>query len=80
MTLAVDGKWVWDFWLARDGRDWHAYFLQADKSLGDRDVDIRTLQALLGLAKLATTARYTCVATGLISAAIANFLFRRCSA
>jgi len=36
--------------------------------LFDRGVDIRTIQALLGHAKLETTARYTRVATGLISA------------
>ena len=36
--------------------------------LYDRRVDIRTIQALLGHDKLETTARYTRVATGLISA------------
>jgi integrase/recombinase XerD len=36
--------------------------------LYDRDIDIRTIQALLGHDKLVTTARYACVATGLISA------------
>jgi len=35
--------------------------------LFDRGVDIRTIQALLGHVKLETTARYTRVATGLIS-------------
>ena len=37
--------------------------------LFDRGVDIRTIQALLGHEKLETTARYTRVATGLITAA-----------
>lgn len=43
MTLAIDGKWIWDFWLARDGEDWHAYFLQADKSLGDPELRHRNV-------------------------------------
>lgn len=38
--------------------------------LFDRGVDIRTIQALLGHSKLETTARYTRVATGLISSVI----------
>jgi site-specific recombinase XerD len=38
--------------------------------LFDRGVDIRTIQALLGHAKLETTARYTRVATGMISAVV----------
>jgi integrase/recombinase XerD len=36
--------------------------------LYDRGIDIRTIQALLGHEKLETTARYTRVATGLITA------------
>ncbi|WP_366657588.1 hypothetical protein [Fodinicurvata sp. EGI_FJ10296] len=38
MVLALDDKWIWDFWLARDGADWHVFFLQADKALGDPDL------------------------------------------
>jgi integrase/recombinase XerD len=38
--------------------------------LFDRGVDIRTIQALLGHDKLETTARYTRVATGLITAVV----------
>jgi integrase/recombinase XerD len=38
--------------------------------LFDRGVDIRTIQALLGHSKLETTARYTRVATGMISGVV----------
>jgi site-specific recombinase XerD len=38
--------------------------------LFDRGVDIRTIQALLGHDKLETTARYTRVATGMISSVV----------
>lgn len=43
MVLALDDKWIWDFWLARDGADWHIYFLQADKSLGDPELRHRNV-------------------------------------
>jgi len=36
--LALEDKWVWDFWLAREGADWHAFFLQAPKSIGDPEL------------------------------------------
>jgi beta-fructofuranosidase len=35
VVLALNDKWIWDFWLFREGDTWHAYFLQADKSLDD---------------------------------------------
>jgi beta-fructofuranosidase len=38
LPLALNDKWIWDFWLARNGDDWHVYFLQADKSLGDPEL------------------------------------------
>lgn len=38
MALSLDKKWIWDFWLARSGDNWHAYFLQADKTLGDPEL------------------------------------------
>jgi len=38
LVLALKDKWIWDFWLARNGADWHIYFLQADKSLGDPEL------------------------------------------
>ena len=36
--LQLADKWVWDFWTARDGADYHMFFLQADKSLGDPEL------------------------------------------
>jgi beta-fructofuranosidase len=38
LALALNDKWIWDFWLARNGGDWHVYFLMADKSLGDPEL------------------------------------------
>lgn len=37
--IEVDDKWVWDSWYCIDGDGvWHAFFLQADKTLGDADL------------------------------------------
>lgn len=38
MTLFLPEKWVWDFWLAQDGPDYHVFYLQAPRSLGDADL------------------------------------------
>src|SRR4051812_1228354 len=38
MSFALADKWAWDFWLAQDGGNYHLFFLQADKSLGDPDL------------------------------------------
>lgn len=38
MVIALDDKWIWDSWYARDGDDWHGFFLQADKSIGDPEL------------------------------------------
>lgn len=35
MVLALPDKWVWDSWYVREGDLWHAFFLQADRSLPD---------------------------------------------
>lgn len=34
MALVIADKWIWDFWFAKDGRDYHIFYLQALKSLG----------------------------------------------
>ena len=33
--LRLADRWIWDFWLADTGDSYHAYFLQAPRSLGD---------------------------------------------
>jgi beta-fructofuranosidase len=38
MTLRLADKWIWDFWLAQDGLDYHVFYLQAPRSLGDPDL------------------------------------------
>ncbi|MBU1175447.1 MAG: glycoside hydrolase family 68 protein [Alphaproteobacteria bacterium] len=38
MVLKLDNQWIWDSWYARKGDLWHAFFLKADKSLGDPDL------------------------------------------
>jgi beta-fructofuranosidase len=38
MPLRLPDKWVWDFWLARDGDDHHIFYLQAPRSLGRSDL------------------------------------------
>lgn len=35
MTFTLDTHWVWDFWLADDGDQFHMFYLHAPKSLGD---------------------------------------------
>jgi beta-fructofuranosidase len=38
MVLCLPDKWVWDFWLARQGPDYHIYYLQAPRSLGNPEL------------------------------------------
>ena len=35
--FAIHDAWVWDFWVADDGENYHLFFLHAPKSLGDPD-------------------------------------------
>ena len=41
--LLLDHKWIWDFWLAKNGADWHCYFLQADDTLSDPELRHRNV-------------------------------------
>jgi beta-fructofuranosidase len=36
--LALNDKWLWDFWLAQEGATYHMFYLQANKSLGDPEL------------------------------------------
>lgn len=35
--LRLTDAWVWDFWLADEGRSYHLYFLQAPRHIGHPD-------------------------------------------
>lgn len=35
MTLAFHDRWVWDFWFAHSGEEYHVYYLSAPKDLED---------------------------------------------
>jgi beta-fructofuranosidase len=35
VTLRLEDRWIWDFWLAEDGPWTHLFYLQAPRSLGD---------------------------------------------
>ena len=38
MSFNLADHWVWDFWLADDGANFHLYYLHAPKSLGNPDL------------------------------------------
>lgn len=38
MGLDLKDKWIWDFWFAKDGGDYHLFYLQADRGLGDPEL------------------------------------------
>ena len=46
MALRLTEKWVWGFWLARDGADYHVFYLQAPRSLVEQQ--LRHLSASIG--------------------------------
>jgi beta-fructofuranosidase len=43
VVLSLKDTWIWDFWLARNGADWHIYFLQAPNTLGDQNLRHRNV-------------------------------------
>lgn len=46
MSYFAEDHWVWDFWIADDGVNYHLYFLNAPKSL--RDPHLRHRNATIG--------------------------------
>jgi beta-fructofuranosidase len=38
MALCLEDKWVWDFWFAVEGRDYHIFYLQASRALANADM------------------------------------------
>lgn len=44
--LQLQDKWVWDFWFAVDGDDYHMFYLQADRAL--QNPDLRHWNASVG--------------------------------
>jgi len=38
MVLRLPDKWVWDFWFAQDGANYHIFYLQAPHSIGDESL------------------------------------------
>ncbi len=48
MTLRLEDHWLWDFWLAKDGPDYHIFFLQAPRALGHES--LRHWHATIGQA------------------------------
>jgi beta-fructofuranosidase len=62
-VLDLPGDWVWDFWLADDGTAYHAFFLQAPRSLGDPE--LRHRNASVGHATSPDLSTWTPVAPAL---------------
>jgi len=38
MVLRLQDKWVWDFWFAHEGEDYHIFYLQASRALENTDM------------------------------------------
>ncbi len=38
MAFRLNDKWIWDFWFTKEAENYHMFFLQADRSIGDPDL------------------------------------------
>ena len=63
MTLRLDDRWVWDFWLVSDDQLHHVFYLQAPTSLGDPE--LRHWNASIGHATSTDLANWTPVTDAL---------------
>jgi beta-fructofuranosidase len=43
MGLKLEEKWIWDLWLAKDGPDYHVYYLQAPRALSNPELRHRNV-------------------------------------
>ena len=46
MAFALADSWVWDFWVADDGEQYHLFFLYASRAL--QDPELRHHRASIG--------------------------------
>lgn len=60
----LPGSWVWDFWFADDGEQYHLFFLYASRALGDPDA--RHYRAAIGHAVSTDLQSWTQVADALV--------------
>jgi len=63
MALEFEDRWVWDFWLAKDRKTYHMFFLQAPRSLVDPE--LRHRNASIGHATSADLMDWTEVGTAI---------------
>ena len=54
---AYRDRWVWDLWIARTSSEYHMFFLQAPRALGDPD--LRHRNASIGHASSVDLATWT---------------------
>lgn len=57
--LRLADYWVWDSWVADDGEQYHLYFLQAPRSLGDPG--LRHVHATVGHATSRDLVDWSCL-------------------
>ena len=63
MAFELEDRWVWDFWIAKDRKTYHLFFLQAPRSLGNSE--LRHSNASVGHATSTDLKEWTEVGTAL---------------